>query len=163
MEAPKRKCTKCKELKDFETEYYVNKRCKGGRARMCKECYRLSTRRYFKGRHDNPVIRLIDSCRNRSYTEGTTHAITEADLVLPETCPYLGIKLDYRRASEKGQKRTPDAASVDRIDPTKGYVPGNVQVISDLANRMKQDATVEELLAFADGVLRVHGPPSNTS
>jgi len=56
----------------------------------------------------------------------------------------------------QGQGRIKTNPSLDRIDPTKGYVPGNVQVISDLANRMKQNASVEELLLFAKGVMNQH-------
>ena len=43
--------------------------------------------------------------------------------------------------------------SLDRIDSTKGYVPGNVWVISNKANRMKSNAAAEELIIFAKSVL----------
>lgn len=35
--------------------------------------------------------------------------------------------------------------SLDRIDSSKGYVKGNVRVISARANMLKNNATVEEL------------------
>ena len=49
----------------------------------------------------------------------------------------------------------PDAPSADRIDPRKGYVRGNIQVISMKANAMKANATPEELRSFALWVLKV--------
>jgi len=88
--------------------------------------------------------------------KGIEHAIVPADIPLPEICAYLGIRIDYRRVAERGRLRSFDAPSIDRIDPSRGYVVGNIQVISDLANRMKQDASVEQLLAFAEGVFRIH-------
>lgn len=39
--------------------------------------------------------------------------------------------------------------SLDRIDPTRGYVRGNIQIISNLANRMKNNAKDEQLLRFS--------------
>lgn len=70
------------------------------------------------------------------------------DIVLPKVCPYLGVGFipldkDY-------------GYSLDRIDSSKGYTPDNIQVISRLANIMKNNATKEQLIAFAKGVLAVH-------
>jgi hypothetical protein len=80
--------------------------------------------------------------------EGSFQANTDR---LPVTCPILGVKIDY------AAKRTLNAFSptLDRIDNKKGYVPGNVRVISHRANRLKQDATPVELydIAMADAAL----------
>lgn len=54
-------------------------------------------------------------------------------------CPILGLELDY-----KAKGRQENSVSFDRIDPNKGYVPGNVFIISWRANRIKNDGTAEE-------------------
>jgi hypothetical protein len=53
----------------------------------------------------------------------------------------------------------PDSATVDRIDSRLGYVPGNVIVVSCKANRIKNDATVEEMyrVAFFYAALTARG------
>ena len=58
-------------------------------------------------------------------------------------CPLLGIELTYTNYK---QQRTPDNyATLDRVDSTKGYTLGNVQILSFRANTLKGDATLEEL------------------
>ena len=58
-------------------------------------------------------------------------------------CPLLGIELTYENC---GTKSVPNNyATLDRIDPTKGYVEGNVQILSFRANTIKGDTTLEEL------------------
>lgn len=51
----------------------------------------------------------------------------------------------------------PNSPTLDRKEPRKGYVKGNVRVISFLANSMKRDATPEQLRAFAITVLLDQG------
>ena len=74
------------------------------------------------------------------------------DIIIPKKCPYLGIELCYGIEN----KYKDDYCSIDRIDSTKGYIKGNVQIISRLANTMKNNANTEQLLTFAKNVLKIH-------
>ena len=65
--------------------------------------------------------------------------ITKEDIVIPDKCPLLGIDI-----IPKAKDRT-HSPSLDRIDSQKGYIKGNVQIISNRANRIKSDATIEEI------------------
>lgn len=64
-----------------------------------------------------------------------------SDLVIPEVCPVFGFPLKINASTHNKD----DSPSIDRIDPTKGYTKGNVVVISQKANRIKNDATLEEI------------------
>jgi hypothetical protein len=68
--------------------------------------------------------------------------IDAKDIIIPEFCPVLGIRLETKR--NKATRFT-SSPSLDRIDSTKGYVKGNVRVISARANCLKNNATIEEL------------------
>lgn len=66
--------------------------------------------------------------------------ITEEDIPVPKCCPILGIPLRF------GEGRVIDnTPSVDRIDNSKGYIKGNVRVISHRANKLKSDITVAQV------------------
>lgn len=64
----------------------------------------------------------------------------------PLYCPVLGIQLDWLADSRSGVDNSP---SMDRLDPHKGYVAGNVTIISNRANRIKNDASLEEVIQVA--------------
>lgn len=59
---------------------------------------------------------------------------------IPITCPILGIPLHFHTG-----KVQDDSISFDRIDPTNGYKVDNLIVISYRANKLKSDASLEEL------------------
>ena len=83
--------------------------------------------------------RLKQSAKKRDIPFDLT--ITQLnELTFPITCPVLGIPLKFNR----GQLQD-NSYSVDRIDSTKGYTIDNIEVISWRANRLKNNATVEEL------------------
>ena len=59
-------------------------------------------------------------------------------------CPALGITM------RKGDFCVTDhSPTLDRIIPKLGYIKGNVQVVSALANRIMSDATVNQVMAVA--------------
>lgn len=103
-------------------------------------------------RVERPRRYLFQRAKSNGRTSGREVSITLDDIIIPEKCPYLNIPLTCTVTS----KRTHSNISIDRIDSAKGYIKGNVQVISFLANLMKSNATEEQLIAFAKGVLRIH-------
>lgn len=125
------------------------------RCKFCRKNRRMVTD-LRKKRPDDQRYRMWVSSRNRSHQSGMEHTIHLTDIPLPKYCCYLGVELLYYLANETGADYQWNLASLDRIDSSRGYVPGNIQVISFLANKMKQDATIEQLLAFAEGVIRTH-------
>ena len=62
----------------------------------------------------------------------------------PKVCPVLGTELSWDMSGRQNE-----SPSLDRIDSTKGYVKGNVMIMSDLANLMKSSATPEQKLTEA--------------
>ena len=102
------------------------------------------------------VGKLISDCSNRT-REGRIKLTNDSSCiliqhlkekypVLPIVCPvYKDIDLIYSSASLTHPKRN-NCISIDRIDASKGYVVGNVQIISHQANRKKTDSTFTDIL-----------------
>lgn len=70
-------------------------------------------------------------------------SITKEDLksILVSTCPIFKIPMHYF-----SYKRTfPNNYSIDRIDSSKGYIPGNCRIISFKANCAKWKASPQEI------------------
>lgn len=84
---------------------------------------------------------LVANRRIAARKNGVEFTVTAADLAWPIHCPVLGVKLNYTTLG----KCFPESPSLDRIDPSKGYVPGNVAVISHRANTLKSNSSTEEL------------------
>lgn len=151
-------CTKCKILQGIGS-FYVNKMYADGHSNWCKLCTRdYSISHNAERRDKDHRYRLYVSSKINAKRKGFEHNISPIDIPSPVTCLYLGIKLEYKALFLDDKKlRVYNAPSIDRIDSSKGYIRGNIQVISDLANRMKANATNEQLLAFAKSIMRMNG------
>jgi len=75
-----------------------------------------------------------------------------SDIVIPNICPVLGISLVNSSGTYVKTGATP---SLDRFDSKKGYVKGNVNVISWRANDIKGHASLEELKAVRSWMEKV--------
>jgi hypothetical protein len=100
--------------------------------------------------------RLHNGAHKRVKDSGIEFDITSEDIILVEFCPLLGVELEYANS-----KATDFSPSLGRIDPTKGYIKDNIQVVSFLANRMKNSATPEMLVRFANNILDLYGYVNN--
>jgi hypothetical protein len=95
-------------------------------------------------RDSNPEAVLWRNAKTRAKVRNLDFDIDYDDIQIPEFCPYLKVPL---------VRGTLYAPSIDRIDNSKGYIKGNIEVISRQANAMKNSASTAELLEFAYTIL----------
>jgi hypothetical protein len=107
-------------------------------------------RRYEKNPYREIIMKARQAAMYRRRRDGelpeNEFTITEDDLDWPPHCPVLRMELHYPGHFH----HDPAGVSLERINVTKGYVPGNVRVISLRANFLRKDATAAELVALAD-------------
>jgi hypothetical protein len=85
-------------------------------------------------------VSMLKRAKSRAVKKGIDFDLTVEDIIIPDICPVLGIPLFMGT-----KKRHDNSPSLDRIDNSKGYVKGNVRVISWRANHLKSDSNIQEL------------------
>ena len=96
------------------------------------------------------IERLVCQLKRKAKHKGQRFEIGAKDLLpAPDVCPALGIPLRYDGKGPRG-----NWATIDKIVPALGYIPGNVQIISWRANRLKGDGSPRELLAIVNYITR---------
>ena len=160
MEATKA-CSQCGEVKPLASFTFC-RRSKDLRKSECRDCGRQRSKqyrdngKYGAARRANPMAtqmgQMITSSKARAKKKGLDHNIDVAYLrtIAPLRCPYLGIELRWKVQDGLGIKSTtfPNSPSLDRIDSSKGYIKGNVIIVSHRANAIKRDATELELITM---------------
>ena len=178
----KKICRICNEEKDI-TEFGINRAYKDGYETRCKICrnkeaaikrekHRESNnKKYIEKYHSDPEFKkhrnetskksnlkmkkehperiMLYSSRRRAKEKGWEFNIDESDIIIPTHCPILGIELIPGGLGIHAF----NSPSIDRIDSSKGYIKGNVRVISLRANMMKNDADLQELEQFCKNIL----------
>ena len=92
------------------------------------------------GASRTPEMKMYWQAKKRAKRTGISFTIAPSDVVIPDDCPLLAIPLEVGSGVQSAK-----SPSLDRVDPSRGYDPGNVWVISYRANTLKSDATVAEL------------------
>lgn len=128
-----RGCTKCNKVKPLSA-FHKHKECYLGVNSVCKVCREPLSKTQYQS--TSIEYKLWTRAMSRAKRRGREFNIDISDIVVPERCPILNRPLI---------PNTEDAPSLDRIDSTKGYIKGNVRVISKRANALKNNFNYEEL------------------
>jgi len=147
---PKEKiiCLGCKlELRQNKFSRIDKTDASKGLRTLCKSCSAEKAQKEKERRKNNwkhrPALAMLNNSKQRAKNKGIEHTLTLDDIVIPDYCPVLGIKL------ETGDRKNHlNAPSIDRVDNTKGYHKENILIMSVKANMIKKDATIEELMAI---------------
>ena len=160
-----KQCTKCKQM--LPVKMFCRDECrKDGLSCWCRSCTANQRAKHYASggkekrqlyRKTNPVktitANLTCKARTRAKNKNLPFDI-DLDFVrlmvgknaeFASHCPVFGIALDWSSQRGNGIKTLPNSPSLDRIDPERGYVKGNVWIISHRANTIKSDASHEEL------------------
>ena len=95
--------------------------------------YRFVGKRY--------VYMMLKRAQKRAHEKNLIFDLSIDDIHIPEFCPILGVKLIV------GKTQGPDdfSPSLDRIIPENGYTKDNIKIISMRANRMKSNASIQDI------------------
>lgn len=136
-------CEECNQFLNLNKFSLIEKwNINSGTKNTCKKCS-AKIRRTEKLNRDwkiDAAKLLYKNIKSRCKTTGREFSIDLEDIIIPEKCPVFGFEL--KRENKKTWRFAP---SVDRIDSSKGYIKGNITVVSRRANILKRDATIKEL------------------
>ena len=146
--------------KDYDREYYQRNKEKiiayslryyaNNREKILKDTHEkrtrdgYSARKYERIRKNKPTSIMFHSAKSRAKESGVPFEIVMADIAIRDVCPIFGIPL------RMGHPLGDDTATLDRFVPELGYVKGNICVISMKANRIKNNATLDDIQKIAD-------------
>jgi hypothetical protein len=154
--AVEKRCSTCGLFKTLDQFRKYNS-SKDGLKGICKLCQSKSEARHAQS---NPIgvktNKMICGARKRAKEKQVAFDIDHAYIrsIVPSHCPVLGVELDWSVMRGPNIGPLPNSPSLDRIDPSKGYIKGNVWIISHRANSIKNDASHEELKLVTEAVGR---------
>ncbi len=91
-----------------------------------------------------PAKRMIEAARVRAKRLDVPFDLDWRTIEIPATCPVLGTELIAGNGAIRGS-----SPALDRLIPALGYVATNVRVISQSANAIKKDKSIDELRDYA--------------
>lgn len=145
-----KQCKVCKEHKQLE-EFGRSKNRLDGYLHECKNCWSVKKAADYRKKWFEYQARLKKSeCKRKGLPYDLTPEYLES--IWTDTCPIYGVEF------VRFDKSHPHSPALDRLDPSKGYTKGNVVYISARANRIKYDATADELrlvLNFLEGATTI--------
>ena len=105
-------------------------------------------------KRDVQIGTMFRDARNRAQERNLPFNVTASYLrsIATNECPVFKTPLDWGHSGLGSGKTKPNGPQLDRIIPELGYVIGNVAFISNRANRIKDNGTMQEHYDIADWI-----------
>lgn len=134
-----KQCKLCREVKPT-SEYHKNSLNKDGLENRCKSCRKQDARAKYS---QDPFVTLARIKKAECKKKGIPFNLDAAYLrgLWTGVCPISGEQISIGNEGNGSYI----SAHLDRFDPDKGYVKGNIEYISGRMNRIKYNATILEL------------------
>lgn len=145
-----KQCSKCGATKPT-SDFYKASSALSGLSSQCRACD-SETKAASKRRNPRTtqLSQMVSDSKRRAKKKQLDHDIDSNYLesIAPLRCPYLDIELRWHSQYGTGvmNRPFPNSPSLDRIDSSKGYVKGNVIIVSHRANAIKHNASEQELI-----------------
>lgn len=157
-------CNKCGAARDVVTYFKNSEECTRTICRPChsKQSYESRKKRrkgYLEQLRDKAQVDVVrraylmwrrakDRAKKRNLEFSITREQVEEWLIIGK-CQVTKLTLDLKFDDDR---MNPLAPSLDRIDPRRGYVPGNVQMVCWVYNRAKGDGTADDVLLLVEAL-----------
>jgi hypothetical protein len=153
-----RPCSTCGAVLSATAEHFYQKK-DGSLSAECRSCFRKRSSKNQKARHhggsvDYHLVFITRNTRQRARKAGIEYDI-DAEFIrtLLEAqrgrCAISGVQLTFT----KGEGHISTNASIDRIDPSKGYTKDNVQLVACQVNTMKSNLSFTQLAEWCQLIL----------
>lgn len=147
-----KRCSICNEVKD--RSLFGSKGRRGGSTfPYCNQCA-VTVRKNKRKTFDGWVTLIVRGCKSRAKAEGLAFDIDKRYLtdIWTGYDYFTGDEIYWLTESINGTAPM-HQASLDKLDPAKGYTKGNVQWTSKRTNIMKHNTTDSEFYKFCRKVL----------
>ena len=163
----KRQCNTCLVIHDGSAENFHVKRhfanSPPAYEPACKPCRRKHLRESKAKYRLNPeqmISQRIAAFRHRAESQSLAFDL-DADYLIQQWndqagyCFYSAEPMCFTNVTEKQNSPHPNQPSLDKLDPEKGYVRGNVVWCSNRINIMKGDFTYDQFIKMCSHITEV--------
>jgi hypothetical protein len=161
-----RKCRHCREIKELNTNNFLKRNTENGWRGKCRICFNKDARlkqettktelesgkKYrLKYKKEKPLEAIYKTARGNAKRTFKEFTIVLNDLlrlwqIQNGICFYTNKPMLFEIGFD-------NSVSIDRIDSNKGYIADNIVLCQKKTNIMKNNASIEELVEFAENIV----------
>lgn len=143
-------CYKCKIIKN-NNEFFKNHTVKGGLNSYCKQCsHKIKALDVYRMKASNLKSSITTRAKNRGiYVDVEYFTLDRIEDMIKEAkyCQCCGRKFEVRYGDKDDCQARDNSISLDRFYSSLGYTKDNVNIICWRCNKVKTNASIEELEA----------------